>query len=155
MELLHSRIQSNDPRSIRDDGTYLRVQKQYGDSVLRATMMPFDSDRMRLGYLWDITWGGNTVFPDSTVTPGVELEWLAQKAHRAIDDLADELEDVHDLLLKFERGNEMVVSLFDLDINNLFTGSFFGNVENVKSLGRALASGEDVNFTIEEIRSGT
>lgn len=77
MQLSHARLQTNDPRTLSDDGTFLRIEQKFGDSAARATMMPFDSDRMRLGFLWDITWAGNTVFPNSTLTPGVELEWLA------------------------------------------------------------------------------
>lgn len=50
-----------------DAGTYLRVQ--YQTDVTRPTdgvsltFFPFDTDRFRLGYLWDLSWGGNDIFP--------------------------------------------------------------------------------------------
>lgn len=50
-----------------DAGTYLRVQYQTNPGRpadgLSLTFFPFDTDRFRLGYLWDLSWGGNDIFP--------------------------------------------------------------------------------------------
>ncbi|MCA9557172.1 MAG: hypothetical protein H6704_21980 [Myxococcales bacterium] len=75
LELDHSRLLTGDPRSLSDDGTYLRIEKAWGEGRLEVLMMPFDSDRMRLGWYWDNTWGGNHVFPTATLVPGLQLAW--------------------------------------------------------------------------------
>ncbi|MEI8258686.1 MAG: hypothetical protein WCJ30_23685, partial [Deltaproteobacteria bacterium] len=50
-----------------DAGTYLRIQYQTNlarpTDGLSLTFFPFDTDRFRLGYLWDLSWGGNDIFP--------------------------------------------------------------------------------------------
>ncbi|MFO0651435.1 MAG: hypothetical protein U0326_34745 [Polyangiales bacterium] len=50
-----------------DAGTYLRVSyalsSQRPTDALALTFFPFDTDRFRLGYLWDLSWGGNDIFP--------------------------------------------------------------------------------------------
>ncbi len=54
-------------RSFYDAGTYLRLLYQTNPSRpadgFSLTFFPFDTDRFRLGYLWDLSWGGNDVFP--------------------------------------------------------------------------------------------
>lgn len=62
-----------------DAGTFLRVA--YGLNPSRAsdqvslTFFPFDTDRFRLGYLWDLSWGGNDVFPRRVgPAPGLKLQ---------------------------------------------------------------------------------
>lgn len=75
LELNHARILTGDPRAIDDDGTYLRFRQQIGDGALSLLMMPFNTDRMRIGWFWDISWGGDGVFPGGGLAPGLELEW--------------------------------------------------------------------------------
>ena len=49
---------------LRDDGSYLKLtwfHQEVGDDdyTLALTAFPFDTNRFRLGYTWDVTWGGN------------------------------------------------------------------------------------------------
>ncbi len=64
-------------QSFYDAGTYLRVSYALGDrptDALALTFFPFDTDRFRLGYLWDLSWGGNDVFPRRVgPAPGFKL----------------------------------------------------------------------------------
>jgi hypothetical protein len=71
----HDRILSGDPRAIHDDGTYIRINQAIDEGGLEALLMPFSSDRIRLGYLWDISWGGDEMFPSASVVPGMRLRW--------------------------------------------------------------------------------
>jgi hypothetical protein len=75
VELNHARLTAGDPRALADDGTYLRVLQKTAAGELEVLLMPFDSDRMRLGFLWDLTWGGNTVFPSASVVPAAKVAW--------------------------------------------------------------------------------
>lgn len=54
-------------QTLYDAGTYLRIQYQTNlarpNDGLSLTFFPFDTDRFRLGYLWDLSWGGNDIFP--------------------------------------------------------------------------------------------
>jgi hypothetical protein len=61
-----------------DAGTYLRVQYQTNlarpNDGVSLTFFPFDTDRFRLGYLWDLSWGGNDIFPRRVGgAPGVRV----------------------------------------------------------------------------------
>lgn len=65
-------------RALYDAGTYLRLQYQTNPARpsdgLSVTFFPFDTDRFRLGYLWDLSWGGNDIFPRRVgPAPGVRL----------------------------------------------------------------------------------
>lgn len=62
-----------------DAGTFLRVAYALNPSrprdSLSFTFFPFDTDRFRLGYLWDLSWGGNSVFPRRVgASPGVRAQ---------------------------------------------------------------------------------
>ena len=67
-----------------DDGTYLKLNYVPSPSLAGAlTFYPIDSDKFRLGYHYDITWGGTNVFPKNFrrgLVPGVKLsvdsDWL-------------------------------------------------------------------------------
>jgi len=66
---------------LMDDGTYLRLQWSWRPENasrynLAATFFPFDTERMRLGYLWDISWGGGGIFTTrrAGAAPGVKFE---------------------------------------------------------------------------------
>ena len=78
LELNHSRMMSGDPRTLSDDGTYLRVRRTSDAGEFELLLMPFDSDRLRLGWLWDTTWGGNHVFPEATLVPALRMAWRAE-----------------------------------------------------------------------------
>lgn len=65
-------------QALYDAGTFLRVAYHLNTArptdTLALTFFPFDTDRFRLGYLWDISWGGNDVFPRRTSpAPGMKL----------------------------------------------------------------------------------
>ncbi len=76
MELDHQRIVRGDARALRDDGSYLDIQWRGGAGTFGALLMPFDSDRMRIGGLWDVTWGGSNLFPGGgAAVPALKLSW--------------------------------------------------------------------------------
>jgi hypothetical protein len=50
--------------TFHDDSTYLSLNwTPIEDHKVHLTMYPVDSDRLRLGYHYDISWGGTRVFP--------------------------------------------------------------------------------------------
>lgn len=62
-----------------DAGTFLRVAYALNPGrprdALSFTFFPFDTDRFRLGYLWDLSWGGSSVFPRRVgASPGVRVQ---------------------------------------------------------------------------------
>jgi hypothetical protein len=45
-------------------------------------MFPFNADRIRLGYTYRITWGGNNIFPTNTTgAPGMKIGWDGEHAY--------------------------------------------------------------------------
>lgn len=64
----------------QDDGTYLRLNYFLSDDRKRSIsldMFPIDSDRMRLGFHYDISWGGSDIFPKhfrKGLVPGMKLQ---------------------------------------------------------------------------------
>jgi hypothetical protein len=77
LELNHTRLLAGDPRALQDDGSYIRATQTFETGTLDVLLMPFRSDRLRLGYLWDITWGGDGVFPGTAPVPGLKVSWDA------------------------------------------------------------------------------
>lgn len=68
--------------ALQDDGTYLRVVYRFrpgaeGDRgpKLEVVLFPVSTDRLRVGYLYDLTWGGAAIFPGAyrSMTPGIKL----------------------------------------------------------------------------------
>ena len=66
---------------IGDDGSYLKLNwytkrdDHTGDKV-SLTMFPMDSQRFLLGYTFDITWGGERIFPNNSgQVPGARLKY--------------------------------------------------------------------------------
>lgn len=66
---------------IGDDGSYLKLNYYIrpndweGDKV-SLTLFPFDSQRFLLGYTFNITWGGERIFPNNTgQVPGARLKY--------------------------------------------------------------------------------
>ena len=49
-----------------DDGTYIRLHYhtagEESDDGVSIVLFPFDTERFRLGYVWDISWGGGSIF---------------------------------------------------------------------------------------------
>ncbi len=70
--------QSNNLNSVLEDaGTYLRVfYKTAGDAKepqgLGLTLYPIDTDRFRLGYLYDISWGGTNSRINQSIFPRLQ-----------------------------------------------------------------------------------
>lgn len=66
--------------AFRDDGTFIRLNFQPNDGFASAlTFYPVDADRFRLGYHWDISWGGSSSFPQNFrrgLAPG--LKWTVK-----------------------------------------------------------------------------
>ena len=60
--------------ALRDDGSYIRVTKDLGSSELALTAFPISANRFRLGYSYDLSWGGSNIFPHSQAAPGLRLE---------------------------------------------------------------------------------
>ncbi len=75
---------------IRDDGSYIKLnwytkRSDYTGDNVSLTMFPFDSQRFLLGYTYNITWGGERVFPNNapggdsvrnnTMVPGMRLRY--------------------------------------------------------------------------------
>ncbi|MEW5852839.1 MAG: hypothetical protein AB2A00_28910, partial [Myxococcota bacterium] len=100
-------------QSFRDDGTYLRTSwYPFGDTSnpddlkFEGTFYPFNTVRYRLGYLYDITWGGPEIFPSRGVAaPGAKLQvsynkwrWLGGYAYfgaktaRLLDERINEIQ---------------------------------------------------------------
>lgn len=94
--------------SFGDDGSYLRMRYFFSGSVaderaphLDLVMFPFNSDRFRLGYLYDISWGGLPIFPARNVAaPGAKLQlnvydgyfYVGAKTARLLDEDINEIE---------------------------------------------------------------
>lgn len=62
-----------------DDGTYVRVGYKFGgvdDHNLSLTGYAIDANRFRLGYSYDLTWGGRNIYAfDPQAAPGVRLQY--------------------------------------------------------------------------------
>lgn len=62
-----------------DDGTYIRLhyhtRSTGSDDGLSVVFFPFDTERLRLGTLWDITWGGGAIFTNKRRgwSPGAKI----------------------------------------------------------------------------------
>lgn len=68
---------NNVNRVLEDAGTYLRVFYETGGDKkspegLGATFYPIDTDRFRLGYLYDITWGGTNARANQSIFPRLQ-----------------------------------------------------------------------------------
>ncbi len=65
--------------SFGDDGSFLRVGYIFDhdaakEMILDLTGFPFDADRFLLGFHYDLTWAGETAFPQNTSSvPGLRL----------------------------------------------------------------------------------
>ncbi len=63
---------------IEDDGSYVRIIRALPgeDHTLSLTGYAVDAGRFRLGYSYDLTWGGRDIYSFSPgAAPGVRLQW--------------------------------------------------------------------------------
>ena len=71
--------QSKSAVSIGDGGSYVRVGYKIGGAdrhVVSLTGYAVDADRFRLGYSYDLTWGGKDIFVmDPRSAPGMRLQY--------------------------------------------------------------------------------
>ncbi len=72
-----ARQANNLNQSIYDAGTYIRAfyhtdGKADGKQGLSVTLWPLDTDRFRLGYLYDISWGGTNPFINQSIFPRIQ-----------------------------------------------------------------------------------
>jgi hypothetical protein len=66
---------NNINQALYDAGSYIRISYQTGKSAkegLSATFFPLDTDRFRLGYLYDISWGGTNANLNQSIFPGIQ-----------------------------------------------------------------------------------
>jgi hypothetical protein len=66
---------NNINQALYDAGSYIRIFYQTGNSAkegLSATFFPLDTDRFRLGYLYDISWGGTNAYLNQSIFPGIQ-----------------------------------------------------------------------------------
>lgn len=111
---------------IRDDGSYIKLnwytkRSDYTGDQVSLTMFPFDSQRMLLGYTYNITWGGERTFPNNapggdsarsnTMVPGMRLRydfkvgtgkdgyvWAGAKTARLLNEQINEPQTYYGLL---------------------------------------------------------
>jgi hypothetical protein len=70
--------QTDPGTQIEDDGSYVRIIREIGspDHTVSLTGYAVDSGRFRLGYSYDLTWGGREIHSFTTgAAPGVRLQW--------------------------------------------------------------------------------
>ncbi len=72
--VLRAQVLNEKGVQLTDDGSYLKVTKKLGDYDLALTAFPVSADRFRLGYSYDISWGGSAIFKNSRAAPGVRLQ---------------------------------------------------------------------------------
>jgi hypothetical protein len=94
--------------TFRDDGSYIRMRYFFNGSTkdenaanLDLVMFPFNTNRFRLGYLYDISWGGLNIFPAKGIAaPGAKLQlkisdgyaFIGAKTARLLDENINEIE---------------------------------------------------------------
>ena len=64
----------------RDDGSYIRLTYNWSPTRphdgLEVILFPLDTDRVRVGYLYDLSWGGRGAFSSrgAALSPGLKLQ---------------------------------------------------------------------------------
>jgi hypothetical protein len=63
--------------SLEDDGSYVRIIRSLaGNQEVSLTGYAVDAGRFRLGYSYDLTWGGREIHSfEAGAAPGVRLQW--------------------------------------------------------------------------------
>jgi len=64
-------------QALYDSGSYIRVFYKIGGTERKpegvsATFLPLDADRVRVGYLYDITWGGSASYINQSIFPSLQ-----------------------------------------------------------------------------------
>jgi hypothetical protein len=62
-------------QALYDTGSYLRLFYNTGNDPhegISATFFPLDTDRFRLGYLYDISWGGTASYINQSIFPSIQ-----------------------------------------------------------------------------------
>jgi hypothetical protein len=64
-------------QALYDTGSYIRIFYETGGTALKpqgfsATFMPLDADRVRVGYLYDISWGGSASYINQSIFPSLQ-----------------------------------------------------------------------------------
>ncbi len=72
--VLRAEVRDEGDVRLRDDGSYLKLTQQISDMQLALTAFPVSADRFRLGYSYDISWGGSSIFKNSKAAPGVRVD---------------------------------------------------------------------------------
>jgi hypothetical protein len=66
---------NNINQALYDAGSYIRIFYQTGKSEregISATFFPLDTDRFRVGYLYDISWGGTASSINQSIFPAIQ-----------------------------------------------------------------------------------
>lgn len=65
--------------TVADDGSYVRIIKHFSETQnLSFTGYAVDANRFRLGYSYDITWGGRDIYAfDPYAAPGLRIQYQA------------------------------------------------------------------------------
>jgi len=82
---------------LKDDGSYIKLTQEQQNGQFLITAFPVSANRFKLGYSYDISWGGSRIFRNTKMVPGVRLEWkrpgfysfLGTKTGRAQMDKSD------------------------------------------------------------------
>jgi hypothetical protein len=115
--------------TFRDDGSYIRMRYFFNGSVkdesapnLDLVVFPFNTNRFRLGYLYDISWGGLNIFPSKGIAaPGAKLQlkiadgyaFIGAKTARLLDENVNEIESNWGGLVG---GGYDIANLFAIDL---------------------------------------
>ncbi len=64
-------------QALYDSGSYIRVFYKTGGTDAKpagfsAVFLPLDADRVRVGYLYDITWGGSAAYINQSIFPRIQ-----------------------------------------------------------------------------------
>ena len=83
IEIDFAELQDDDAKIykvLQDDSSYIRLayaidKEKRGDEYLDLVLFPLSGDRFRVGYLYDLTWGGKYIFPrrKGRLTPAFKL----------------------------------------------------------------------------------
>ena len=147
----------------QDAGSYVRANFFMDDrheTYWAVTLFPVDADRLRLGYYYDVSWGGTDVFPKNYrdgYAPGLKYDldmrywhlFVGAKAARLLSPAADTLDNPGGNTIKnVERTYYGVLGglgfeVLDTGLRFEMNGAFFhkGNNPRMNALGKAVYSG--------------
>jgi len=106
--------QTDPGTNLEDDGSYVRIIKDLPgeDQSISLTGYAVDSGRFRLGYSYDLTWGGREIYAFTTgAAPGVRLQWQ-KGGHYAFAGMKTAVGDYVDPDTRLKRNQAYYGSLF-------------------------------------------